>query len=209
MSLMAPVDISLVCGRPAWCKQAWASDMPKAGTKAYLRATQSLWDSSLVRQGVLSFNLWLPYNPDTPSFIVSVFFSFFPFLSFLNLWLYISRVISFRCITQCWYLYILYIKWLWNIHSISCAVHYILQFSSVAQSCPALCDPMNCSTPGLPVHHHLPKSTQTHVHWVSDASNRLILCCPLLLLPSIFPSIRVFSNEVAKVLKFQRQHQSY
>ena len=43
------------------------------------------------------------------------------------------------------------------------------QFSSVSQSCPTLCNPMNCSTPGLPVHHQLPESTQTHVHWVSDA----------------------------------------
>ena len=43
------------------------------------------------------------------------------------------------------------------------------QFSSVAQSCPTLCDPMNRSTPGLPVHHQLPEFTQTHVHWVSDA----------------------------------------
>ena len=42
-------------------------------------------------------------------------------------------------------------------------------FSSVAQSCPTLCDPMNCSTPGLPVHHHLPEFTQTHVHRVGDA----------------------------------------
>ena len=45
----------------------------------------------------------------------------------------------------------------------------IIQFSSVAQSCPTLCDPMNCSTPGLPVHHQLPEFTQTHVHRVSDA----------------------------------------
>ena len=44
-----------------------------------------------------------------------------------------------------------------------------VQFSSVAQSCPALCNPMNRSTPGLPVHHQLPEFTQTHVHWVSDA----------------------------------------
>ena len=43
------------------------------------------------------------------------------------------------------------------------------QFSSVAQSCPTLCNPMNCSTPGLPVHHQLPEFTQTHVHLVSDA----------------------------------------
>ena len=44
-----------------------------------------------------------------------------------------------------------------------------VQFSSVTQSCPTLCDPMNRSTPGLPVHHQLPEFTQTHVHWVSDA----------------------------------------
>ena len=67
--------------------------------------------------------------------------------------------------------------------------------SSVAQSCPTLCDPMNRSTPGLPVHHQLPEFTQTHVHRVSDAIQPLILCCPLLLLPPIPPSIRVFPNE--------------
>ena len=72
-------------------------------------------------------------------------------------------------------------------------VSCIVQFSSVAQSCPTLCDPMNHSMPGLPVHHQLPESTQTHVHWVGDAIQPSILCCPLLLLPSIFPSIRVFS----------------
>ena len=44
-----------------------------------------------------------------------------------------------------------------------------VQFSSVAQSCPTLCDPMSCSTPGLPVHHHLPEFTQTHIHRVRDA----------------------------------------
>ena len=46
---------------------------------------------------------------------------------------------------------------------------FLGQFSSVAQSCPTLCDPMNCSTPGLPVHHQLPEFTETHVHRVSDA----------------------------------------
>ena len=44
-----------------------------------------------------------------------------------------------------------------------------VQFSSVAQSCPTLCNPIDCSTPGFPVHHQLPEFTQTHVHWVSDA----------------------------------------
>ena len=69
-----------------------------------------------------------------------------------------------------------------------------VQFSSVAQSCPTLCDPMNCSTPVLPVHHQLPEFTQTHIESVMP-SNHLILCCLLLLLPPIPPSIRVFSNE--------------
>ena len=70
-----------------------------------------------------------------------------------------------------------------------------VQFSSVAQSCPTLCDPMNHSTPGLPVYHQLLEFTQRHVHWVGDAFQHLILCHPLLLPPSIFRSIRVFSNE--------------
>ena len=56
---------------------------------------------------------------------------------------------------------------------------------SVAKSCPTLCHPMNCSTPGFPVLHCLSEFVQTHVHWVNDA----ILCHPLCLLPSIFPSI--------------------
>ena len=71
------------------------------------------------------------------------------------------------------------------------------QFSSVAQSCPNLYDAMNQSTPGLPVHHQNPQFTQTHVHRVSDAMQPSYLSCPLLLLPPIPPSIRVFSNESA------------
>ena len=75
------------------------------------------------------------------------------------------------------------------------------EFSSVAQLCPTLCDPMNYSTPGLPAHPQVPEFTQTHVHWVGDAI-QLILCCPLLLLPSIFPSIRVFSKESVLYIKW-------
>ena len=70
----------------------------------------------------------------------------------------------------------------------------VSQFSSVAQSCPTLCNPMDCSMPGLPVHHQLPEFTQTHVIESVMPSNHLILCCPLLLL-LIFSSIRVFSND--------------
>ena len=66
---------------------------------------------------------------------------------------------------------------------------------SVAQLFPTLCNPMDCSTPGFPVLHHLPELAQTHVHDSAVPSNHLILCHPLLLLPSVFPSIRVFSSE--------------
>ena len=69
-----------------------------------------------------------------------------------------------------------------------------VQFSSVAQSGPTLCDSMNLSMPGFPVHHQLPEFTQTHVHQVGDAIH-LILCHPLFLLAPIPPSIRVFSSE--------------
>ena len=71
-----------------------------------------------------------------------------------------------------------------------------VQFSSVSQLCPTLCDPMNRSTPGLPGHHQLPEFTQTHLHIESVMpSSHLILCHPLLLLCPVPPSIRVFSNE--------------
>ena len=71
----------------------------------------------------------------------------------------------------------------------------VFQFSSVAQSCPTLCDPVNRSTPGLPIHHQLPEFTQTQSIESMMPSSHLILCRPLLLLPPVPPSIRVFSNE--------------
>ena len=63
---------------------------------------------------------------------------------------------------------------------------------SVTKSCRIRCDSMDCSTAGFPVLHYLPEFSQARVHWVSDASNHLILCSLLLLLPSMFPSIKVF-----------------
>ena len=87
------------------------------------------------------------------------------------------------------------------------------QFSSVAQSCPTLCDPMNRSTPGLPVHHQLPESTQAHVHRVSDAiqpSHPLSSPSPPAPNPSQHQGLFQWvnsSHEVAKVLEFQLQHQ--
>ena len=90
-----------------------------------------------------------------------------------------------------------------------------VQFSSVTQSCMTLCYPMNCSTPGLPVHHQHPEFTQTHVHWVGDAiqtSHPPLSPLPPAANPSQHQSLLQWvnsSHEVAKVLEFQLQHQSF
>ena len=90
-----------------------------------------------------------------------------------------------------------------------------VQFSFLTQSCPTLCNPMDCSTPGVPVHHQLPEFTQTHVHRVSDAIQPSH--------PLLSPSLPAFNlpqhqglfkwvsslHQVAKVLEFQLQHQSF
>ena len=99
---------------------------------------------------------------------------------------------------------------LWGISHI-----FSFQFSSVSQSCPTLCNPVNHSTPGLPVHHQLPDSTQTHVHWVSDAiqpSFPLSSPSPPALSLSQYQGLFKWvswSYKVAKVLEFQLQHQSF
>ena len=92
---------------------------------------------------------------------------------------------------------------------------YSVQFGSVTQSCPTLCDPIDCSTPGFPVYHQLMELAQTHVHRVSGA---IQLSHPL---SSTFPAFNLSqhqglfqggvssSHQVAKVLEFQLQHQSF
>ena len=90
-----------------------------------------------------------------------------------------------------------------------------VQFSSVAQSCPTLCDPMNRSTPGFPAHHQLPELTQTHVHRVGDAiqpSHPLLSPSPPAL--NLYQHQGLFKrvsslHQVAKMLEFQLQHQSF
>ena len=90
---------------------------------------------------------------------------------------------------------------------------FYLLISSVAQSCPTLCNPMNHSTPGIPVHHKLPEFTQTHAHWVSDAiqpSHPLSSPSPPAPYPSQHQDLFQWvssSHQVAKVLEFQLQHQ--
>ena len=94
-------------------------------------------------------------------------------------------------------------------------IYMFLQFSSVAQSCSTLCDPMAWSKPGLHVHHQLHEFMQTHVHWVSDAiqpSHPLLPPCPLAF--SFFQHQGLYkwvsySHQVAKVLEFQLQHQAF
>ena len=89
-------------------------------------------------------------------------------------------------------------NWVSNQRITSIGGGYSVQFSSVAQSCPTLYDPMNRSTPGLPVRHQLPEITQTHVHRVVMPSSHLIL------LPLIPPSIRVFSNESTLCMRWPK-----
>ena len=117
-----------------------------------------------------------------------------------------------------------YVAWWWGWAGIEGGGSYIsttwvMLFTShsvqFTQLCPTLCDPMNHSTPGLPVHHQLPEFTQTHVHWVGDAKQP----CHPLSSPSP-PALNLsqhqglfkwvsFSHQVAKVLEFQLPHQSF
>ena len=83
---------------------------------------------------------------------------------------------------------------------LSCSV----QLSSVAQSCPTLCNPMDCSMPGFPVHHQIWSLLKIMCIELVMPSNHLILCHPLPLLSSIFPSIRVFSNESVLCIRWTK-----
>ena len=119
----------------------------------------------------------LPLPSFSSSFFLFSFsfsFSSFFFSSSLSFFRYNSHTITFI---------ILYI------HKVVCCMR------SVTKLCLTLCNPVDCSTPGFPVLHYILELAQTRVHRVGDVSNHLILCHPLLLLPSIFPSIRVFSNK--------------
>ena len=90
------------------------------------------------------------------------------------------------------YIYIFFFRFLFSIISL------VQSFSCVH----LLVRPMDCSTPGLSVHHQLLELAQTRVHRVMMASNHLIFCYPLLFLPSIFPSIRIFFNESALCIRW-------
>ena len=131
--------------------------------------------------------------------------------------LYILEINSFVCCFICYYCLPFWGLSVHLVYSFCCAEAFkfnSVQFSSVAQLCPTLCDPMNRSTPGLPVHHQLLEFTQTHVHRVGDAIQLFRLLSPSsppAPSPSQHQSLFQWvnsSHEVAKVLEFQLRHQS-
>ena len=142
------------------------------------------------------------------------------FKSLIEILLGIHSILSGAFLEFHFYLFIMFLVYhfiVFNCYSryTVCVYIYIYQFSSGAQSCPTLCDPMNCSTPGLPVHHHFPEFTQTHVHRVGDAIQPSHpLSSPFPPAPNPWQHHSLFqwvnsSHEVAKVLEFQLQHHSF
>ena len=95
-----------------------------------------------------------------------------------------------------------------NRMSYICLLGLLVYCCSVAKSCPTLCNPLDCSLPGFPVLHYLPEFAQTHVHWISDAIQPSHCLLPPLLLPSVFLSIRVLSNEFTLCIRWSK-YQSF
>ena len=104
------------------------------------------YDPAIPLQGIHSEETRIERDICTPIFITSLFIIF-------RTWKQPRCPSADEWIRKLWYIY---------------TMEYSVQFSSVTQSCPTLCNPMDCSMPGLPVHHQLPEFTQTHVHWVGD-----------------------------------------
>ena len=166
--------------------------------------SHSVMPNSLQPHGLYATRLLCPWNFPGKNTTVSCHFllqGIFPTQGSNLLWLLHWQVDSLPLS----HLETYWGRWKWKKVKLLSSV----QFSSVAQSCPTLCDPMNCSTPGLHVHHQLPEFTQTHVHRVGDAiqpSHPLSFPFPPALNPSQHQSLFQWvksSHEVAKVLEFQ------
>ena len=173
------------------------------GLELHLKHEECVHSCSVLSDSLQTHGLWParllhPWNfPSKNTGVVAIFFS--RGSSWVRDWTWIScigRRILYHCTT-------------WE------ALETSVKFSSITQSCPILCNPMNCSTPGLPVHHQHPEFTQTHVYWIGDAIQPSH--------PLSFPSAPAFnlsqhqslfkwvssSHQVAKVLEFQLQHQFF
>ena len=149
-------------------------------------------------------------------FYIGVYFCFFLVIFNISLRLKVSAFVCFLTI-KCLCLHIcnilpsevLPLELAWKVPPTSTLIREITKIRLVAQSCPTVCDPMNRSTPGLPVHRQLPEFTETHVHRVSDAiqpSHPLSSLSPPAPNPSRHQSLFQWVNslhEVAKVLEFQ------
>ena len=150
---------------------------------------------------VYSFHLFCFYNVFSLSFIVPFFGLDIPLIS--PIFLKISLIVPLLLFSSI------------SLHCSLKKAYFYIHFSSVAQSCPTVCDPENHSMPGLPDHHQLPEFTQTHVYQVGDAiqpSHLLSSLSPPASNPSQHQSLFQWvnsSHELAKVLEFQLQHQSF
>ena len=152
--------------------------------------------------------MWIYIETITLLFLISLSLTSLIWWCFLpEKWLLWCKMVIFLIPSFLLHLLALY-YYLWTQETVLHSVSYI-PFSSVAQLCPTLCNPMNRSTPGLPVHHQLPEFTQTHVHRIGDAiqpSHPLSSPSPPALNPSQHQSLFQWVNslhEVAKVLEFQ------
>ena len=96
--------------------------------------------------------------------------------------------------------------WTVHVHLLVASLHtdFSWLFKLLCQLCLTLCDPMYCSTPGFPVLHHVPEFAQTHVHWIGDVIQPSHPLSPLLLLPSVFLNIRVFSSELTLLIRWPK-----
>ena len=166
-----------------------------------------------------------------PHFYCMVFYfqSFFLLLLFLKTFIFLSPLFLCSCMLSVFLIRILAIFiivvlnfWCYISNSFAISdcspVHHVTsiliskkhgqtvcgQVSSVTRSCLTLCNPVEVSTPGFPVHQQLPKLAQTHVHQAGDAIQHLILCHPLLLLPSIFHRNKVFSSESVLCIRWPK-----
>ena len=138
----------------------------------------SCWISSGCRTHTLGFLFYPPWYPPCP----------FTLPLFIYLIAIICDIIYSTLSPIC--------NFFLSSRNIICPLTFAPRCCSVTQSCPTLCYPMDCSTPGFPVLHHLPELTQTHVDWIDPT--------PLLFSPSIFSSIRVFSNEWALRIRWPK-----